>query len=176
MHIFPTLKWCVNFLSNKTPTRFIEVCGCNVTKCKKGRRLKYFWMTVYIIKNRLMVLSLFLSCFLSHLGFYKPTRNRGFAIIARFKLQVDRAWADVGYSNVGRMARKLCMEAKTKKTERKSIILQPPTEGASGFQNPLTTVPSGGSTNTTHKLIYQALILLTSHFPVPAYRYIIKAV
>lgn len=47
---------------------------------------------------------------LPHLSLNKPTGNRSFAIIARFELQVDGAWANVGNRHVGRRPRKLCGE------------------------------------------------------------------
>lgn len=45
-----------------------------------------------------------------HLGLHLPTGNGGFAIITRFELQGDGAWADVGDCHIGRRTRKLCEE------------------------------------------------------------------
>lgn len=45
-----------------------------------------------------------------HLGFHLPAGYGGFAIVARFELQGDGTWADVGNRHVGRRAREFCRE------------------------------------------------------------------
>lgn len=43
----------------------------------------------------------------AHLGLHLPTRDGRLAIVARFELQGDGAWADVGDGHVGGRTRKL---------------------------------------------------------------------
>lgn len=49
-----------------------------------------------------------------HLCLHLPPGNGSLAIIARFELQGDRAWADVGNCHVGGRAGELCEEARRK--------------------------------------------------------------
>lgn len=56
---------------------------------------------------------------LLHLSLHLPTGNGGFAIVAGFELQGDRAGANVGNCNVGRRTRELCEEVETELDKEK---------------------------------------------------------
>lgn len=53
-----------------------------------------------------------------HLSLHLPSRYGGLAVIARFELQDDRTWADVGNSHVGRRTREFWGGAESVKIKR----------------------------------------------------------